>query len=166
MRAEQFRKNSVSTSTKRSRDSQWRRYLEACEEFNWAPIPCGLEQACKYVTFLSEDLSYSTISTYYQSVIFKHVCYGLEPVRLSNPVLRSTMNGIKRSQGRSEKGKDPIFPSHLRKLYSVVNVHVLVELLVFLAALLMFRSLLFFFFFFFFWFFYRSSSALHRRSST
>ena len=142
LRAENYRMNSVSENTRKARDSQWRRYLSACEEFEWTPMPCSVEQACKYVTLLSDGLSFSTIMTYYQSVIFKHVCCGLEPVRASNSVLRSTLNGIKRSQGLGEKGKDPMFPSHLKRIYNVLHVNVHVELLVFLAALLMFRSLL------------------------
>ena len=106
------------------------------------PIPCGVAQACNYVTLLSDELSHSSILTYYQAVIFMHVCVGLEPVRLSNPILNTTLNGIKRSQGLVQKGKDPLFPHHLRVLYNSLNRSDRVETLVFTAALLLFRTLL------------------------
>ena len=141
-KARLFRRNSIADSTRRSRDSQWRRYLSACDELNWTPLPCGVDQACKYVAHLAADLSYSSIQTYYQSVIFQHVCAGLEPVRLSNQVLQSTMNGIRRAKAGGEVGKDPLLPEHLRHLSISVNRSDPVEFVVYVAVLLLFRTLL------------------------
>ena len=121
---------------------QWDSYLKACNQFSWEPLPCGVDQACKYVTFLSERLKYSSIVAYYQSVIFFHTCAGLEPVRVSDPVLRATLNGIKRLVPSREVGKEPILPQHLESMAKVVDVDVELEFIVFVAALLMFRSLL------------------------
>ena len=134
--------NSVSESTRKNRGMQWRRYLKACNEFGWSPLPCNVKQACLYVTYLSDNLQYSSIVAYYQAVIFVHVCEGLVPVRLSDPVLLATMNGIKRLGTSAPRGKDPIFPSHLKEIAKVVNYTDVVEILVFAAVLLLFRSLL------------------------
>ena len=133
--------NSVANSTRKARYSQWTRYLQACDEFNWIPLPCDVNQACKYVSYLAETLAYTTILAYYQSVIFKHVCLGLEPVRLSNQVLQTTMRGIKKVLGSSDNTKDPMFPSHLKKLCTCLDKSIHLELVVFLAALLLFRTL-------------------------
>ena len=137
-----FRTMSISESTRKSRNYQWNRYLASCELLGWTPLPCRVEQACKYVTLLAEDLSFSSIQTYYQSVIFHHVCAGLQPVRLSNQILQATMNGIKRTKTECQSGKDPIFPEHLKKISKVVNRGEHIELIVFVAALFMFRTLL------------------------
>ena len=142
IKAKNYRLNSVSDNTKKSRMTQWRCYLNACKDFNWRPIPCDVQQACLYVASLADRLKFSSITTYYQSVIFFHVCAGAEPVRMSNPILRATLRGIERSLGQVQKGKDPILPSHLKELVKVVDVEDDLELLVFVAALLMFRSLL------------------------
>ena len=141
-KAKTLRMNSVALSTRKSRASQWKRYLIVCQNLDWTPMPCSISQACKYVTLLSDELSYFTILTYYQSAIFMHVCAGLEPVRCSNPVLCSTLNGIKKSQENVQKGKDPIFPAHLRKIYDSLDRSDHIELVVFVAALLLFRTLL------------------------
>ena len=71
-----------------------------------------------------------------------HVCAGLDPVRFSNPILKATLEGIARVKGRGQKGKDPLFPNHLRKVSQVVNLAVDWELLVFTAMLFLFRTLL------------------------
>ena len=141
-KAKSFRLNSVADSTRRARDSHWRRYLKACSDCNWTPLPCGVSQACQYVSLLSEDLCYSSIVTYYQSIIFHHVCAGIEPVRLSDPILKTTLNGIRRTQSANEKGKDPIFPVHLRGISKHVDRDNGIELVVFVAALFLFRTLL------------------------
>ena len=137
-----MRENSVSESTLKNREMQWRCYLRACNEFGWSPLPCNVNQACLYVTFLSDTLQYTSIVAYYQAVIFFHVCEGLPPTRLSNPVLLATMNGIKRLGASAPRGKDPMFPSHLKEIARVVDYTDIIEILVFVAVLLLFRSLL------------------------
>ena len=117
-------------------------YINACEEYSWVPIPISVNQACLYVTYLAERLKLSTIITYYQAVVFYHVCVGIEPVRLSNPILKSTIRGIERDKQDPSKGKDPIFPEHLLAMGKVVNFSSDLEILVFIAAMLMFRTLL------------------------
>ena len=111
-------------------------------KFGWTPLPCTVEQACLYVTYLARSLKSSTIKTYYQAVIFRHVCVGLEPVRLSNPVLGATMKGIERSKSEDDGAKDPILPHHLLSILAVANLYCELEFLVWVASLLMFRTLL------------------------
>ena len=141
-KARKLRMNSVADSTRKSREMQWNCYLKACCDFGWNPLPCNANQACLYVTYLSDRLKYSSVVAYYQAVIFYHVCAGLEPIRLANSVLKATMNGIKRLAPTASQGKDPIFPTHLKALSKVVDYYDVLELLVFVASLLMFRSLL------------------------
>ena len=140
--AQAYRRESVSDSTKKSREMQWRCYVTACRKYGWQEFPCGLEQACLYVTYLADRLSYSSVIAYYNAVVYMHVCLGREPIRLSNPVLKATVEGIGRVKGRASKGKDPLFPSHLKKVAKVVNVHVGWEVLVFTCMLFLFRTLL------------------------
>ena len=138
----EFRVNSIADSTKKSRLMQWDTYLKACKFYGWEPFKCSVKQACQYVSWLSSKLEYTSILAYYQAVIFFHVCKGVEPVRMADPVLKSTLAGIKRSKLDHKIGKDPIFPEHLVKVSKVVRIIDEAELLVFVAMLLMFRSLL------------------------
>ena len=137
-----YRLNSVADSTKISRQKHWDDYVRTCELFGWSPLPCTVVQACRYVTFLAERLKFSSICAYYQSVIFFHVCLGLVPVRMSDPVLRATLKGIQRSKGDVTKGKDPLLPVHLLKISKIVDWLDELDVVVFIACLFMFRTLL------------------------
>ena len=64
--------------------------------------------------------------------MFYHVCAGLEPVRMSNPVLFATLKGIEKTD---VKGKDTILPNHLRSLMAVGNFYSELEFIVCVAAL-------------------------------
>ena len=105
-------------------------------------MPISVNQACLYVTYLAENLKVSSIITYYQAIVFYHVCAGLEPVRLSNPTLKATIKGIEKGESKSACGKDPMFPEHLLAMGKVVDFDSNLEVLVFIAVLLMFRTLL------------------------
>ena len=126
----------------KSRSSQWGIYKQTCKQFDWPIFPCNVDQACQYVSYLAERLKFSSIRSYYQSVIFFHVCAGFEPIRMSNPILNATLRGIEKSKAGEGKGKDPILPGHLRCIMAVAHKDVELELLVCVASLLMFRTLL------------------------
>ena len=141
-RAVEFRKESVSESTRKNREMQWLSYTRACKIYDWEVYPCNLEQACLYVTYLAGRLLYSSVIAYYSAVVFMHVCRGYEPVRVSNPILRATLEGIGRQNGKDQKGKDPIFPIHLKKVAAVVEWVSDWEFLTFVCIVFLFRTLL------------------------
>ena len=137
-----YREHSVASSTKRNRKIQWDCYVRVCKKFSWKPLPCSLNQACMYVTYLADKMKLSSIFTYYQAVVFMHTCNGLDPVTVANPVLKATLKGIGNVEGATEVGKDPIFPKDLQKMSKVVDVNCELEMLVFTAVLFLFRTLL------------------------
>ena len=141
-KARSYREDSVADSTKKARRMQWKAYEKACNKYKWDPYNCSVDQACLYVTFLAERLAYTSIVAYYNAVVYMLVCKGLDPTRMSNPILRSTLEGIARVKGREEKGKDPILPIHLKKVATVVNLNCPIELLTFVTMLVLFRTLL------------------------
>ena len=132
----------MAESTKKTRLGQWGIYKRVCRGFGWPILPCDVSQACLYVSYLAQRLKISTVKAYYQAVIFHHVCAGLEPVRMSNPVLKATLKGIENCKSEDSKGKDPILPHHLRRIMSIVDMSNELEVLVSIACLFMFRTLL------------------------
>ena len=140
--SQKYREDSVKDSTKKARRMQWNCYLSACHQYGWLPIPCSRDQACLYVTFLAERLEHQSVLAYYQAVVFYHVCQGYDPIRLSDPLLKATMAGIERSKSDHKVEKDPLLPVHLVKISNVFDVTNELELVVFVAMLLMFRTLL------------------------
>ena len=141
-KAQEYRKQSVAESTKRNRGIQWNCYVKVCKKYGWKPLPCTLDQACMYVSFLADKMKISSIITYYQAVVFKYTCYGLSPVNMSNPVLKATIKGIENVESSGEVGKDPLFPQELKCISKVVDMKSYLEVLVFAAMLFLFRTLL------------------------
>ena len=141
-KAVSYREKSIADSTKRNRGIQWNCYLSVCIKFNWSPLPCSVDQACMYVSYLADKMKLSSITTYYQAVVFMHTCQGLDPVTLANPVLKATLKGIGNVEGNVEKGKDPLFPADLLKIADIVDKSSGLEMLVFAAMLFLFRTLL------------------------
>ena len=62
------------------------------------------------------------------------ICAGVNPVRLSDPILKATLKGIEKGQLKASKGKDPIFPVHLSAIGKVLNFKSDLETLVFSLA--------------------------------
>lgn len=74
--------------------------------------------------------------------MFKHVVLGLDPPKLNDPQIKSTLSGVKNKYGSTSKGKDPMFLFHLRAMAPYVDTHDHISLLTYIAAMLMFRCLL------------------------
>ena len=116
--------------------------MRVCRKFEWIPLPCDREQACMYVAFLGDKMKYSSVVTYYQAVVYMHVCMGLEPIRMSDTVLKATLRGIQRVEGRGQVGKDPLFPTDLLKVNAALGDNSKVEWIIFVAMVFLFRTLL------------------------
>ena len=137
-----YREDSVADSTKKARKMQWKSYEEACKKYHWDPYNCSVDQACLYVTYLAERLAYASIVAYYNAVVYMLVCKGLNPTRMGNPILKSTLEGIARVKGKGQNGKDPLLPPQLKKVAKVVDWGCHIEFLTFVAVLILFRTLL------------------------
>ena len=74
--------------------------------------------------------------------MYKHACEGLEPIRLSNPIRKATLDGIAKVKGNVGNSKDPLLPCHLKKMSGVVNVNDVWEFVTFVCVLVLFRTLL------------------------
>lgn len=134
--------NSSSAATKQTRLKHWGCYRRFCAKYGLNPIPCSFDQAASYISFLSECMKLSSISTYYQAVRYFHVIFGLQAPPLSHPYLGLVMGGIANSPAGLVEPKDPFQVEHLMTIFSVVCVETDVHLLTWIAILLMFHSLL------------------------
>lgn len=105
-------------------------------------LPCSAKKLSIYASYLSSYMSYSSIVTYLQAVIFMHKVNGFEPPSGSSPVVKLTLEGIKRSSKGSSRKRDPIKISHLKRLYSILNVNIDSDLLFWGMCLFLFRTLL------------------------
>lgn len=137
-----YRQNSVAPLTRRLRKYQWRCYRSFCKDHNLSTLPCGVEQLCIYIVFLAYLMKYLSIVSYLQGIIFKHVVLGLEPPKLSNPHVKSTLSGVKNFFGDETVHKDPLYLNHLLSMYPFVKISNHSMFLSWLSSIFMFRCLL------------------------
>lgn len=137
-----YRLMSVAPSTRRLRDTQWHCYLKFCTTRHFNPLPCDLDRLSLYIAFLARVMKPSSIISYLQGIVFRHVLLGLIPPKLSDPQIKATLAGVKNKLGAEQKGKDPLFFNHLCSMYTHVDFKNHSNFLTWIASVLMFRCLL------------------------
>lgn len=137
-----FKRASIADSTLKLRISQWRCYKRYCQRFKLAVVPCDDDQLSLYCSFMSEYLSYASIVSYCQSVIFWHKYFGLVPPSTSSPEVQFTLLGVKRIGPLGPKPREPFMPNHLRAIHEVLDLTSMKSALFWASVLLMFRTLL------------------------
>lgn len=110
--------------------------------YSLSPIPCSVEQAADYLSFLSLHMKLSSMLVYYQSVKFFHKMFGLSAPSLSHPYLKSILGGVANIPSSRAVPKEPFTPGLLKKLAGVVALELEVHLLTWVAVVIMFRTLL------------------------
>lgn len=134
--------SAVAASTLRARLVQWNCYKRFCVKFSINVLPCSSKRLSIYASYLSPFMSYSSIITYLQAVIFVHKINGLEPPSASSPVVKLTLEGIKRSCSSIPHKRDPIKLSHLKSFYGHLDLQRESDLLFWGMCLFLFRTLL------------------------
>ena len=132
----------MSESTRTLRAGQWKCYIRFCNQYGLDPYKSSPNQLALYSTHLSTFMKASSIITYIQAVNFQMVMLGLPSVSLKEPLLKMTLQGISRLPVNNLHQRDPMLPSHLSKIYDVLDVKNDVEIIVYVSSLLMFRTLL------------------------
>ena len=117
-----FREASVSKSALKTRERQWRCYLNVCKKFKWKTYGCNSAQACKYEAFLSKSMRYSSVINYYQTVIFHNNNKGRAVASWSDPMLAQTVKDIQNLETMPEDVTDPLTEKHLKIMFQYVNV--------------------------------------------
>ena len=97
---------SVSESMLKTRQKQWKCYVQICKKFKWDKYYCNSMQACKYVTFfIAKIRRYSSVINYYQMMVFYHNVKGRKVANGSDVHLAHTVKGITNSETSPEDVK-------------------------------------------------------------
>lgn len=57
--------------------TQWKRYLSFCNDYRLDPAPASTETVCCYITFLTNQVCYSTITNYVSAIWSLHDFLGV-----------------------------------------------------------------------------------------
>lgn len=129
-------------STWVTRKSQWRRYINFCDLYDFKPLPATIDMICLYITYLTDQVKYSTICNYLSAVWSLHEHFGYAPSARNTFLVRCTLRGARRLLGDSVLTADPLMPEDLMKLYRFMNKKSLFDLLFWCALCLGYRCLL------------------------
>lgn len=133
--------SSLAPTTIRMRKVQWRAYLRFCLKFGLQPCPCSNDQLSLFASFMSQYMTYASVSNYLQSVLLVHKLLGINPPSVSSYIVKLTLSGIRRHSPPSV-GKDPITIRHLKLMFFKLDLSSRNNVMFWACLLLLFRSLL------------------------
>ena len=135
-------KRSVAPSTLKARQGQWACYVRFCKGFSLAPLPCTIERAILFVTYMSSFMKAQSILAYLHGIVFHHLLEGHPPPDLSDKKLKAVLKGVASYETAPSRQKDPITVNHLRRMYRVVDTSDPTMITMWAAILFLFRTLL------------------------
>ena len=109
-------------STRLTYASQRKLYLRFCNLAAIMPVPLSQDNACRYIAFLSERLSYNSIKQYINVVRILHLEAGHVNPFLTCWQIDTLLKGTKRVLGVSIKQKLPITVDILRRMFTLVDL--------------------------------------------
>lgn len=134
--------SALSPATKQARKRHWNCYLRSCKKYRFSPVPCSPLQACYYLSILALYMKFSSVTTYYQSVVFYHTFFFFNVPLLSDDHLNYVLAGIKKDPAKGISPVEPLTPCHLKKLYLVVDFNAEIQVNVWVAVIVPFCTLL------------------------
>lgn len=129
-------------STWSSKRSQWKRYLDFCSLYNLSAVPASDQTGSLYITYLTDQVCFSTICNYVSSVWSLHSFLGEEPVAKGSFLVTCTLKGAKRLLGDVTLSATPLFPDELVEMYKLLDYKDLSDLVFWTATCLAYRCLL------------------------
>ena len=132
----------MASSTNKTRQAQWRKYFEFCDDFNLIALPAEAHQICRFLVYLGSSLKYSSINNYLSGVIMLHKMYGYIHDFRSDFRVLFTLQGLRRVLGDVSCPKSPLLPQDLLCISKLVVMDKDLDLAVWACVVLAFRTLL------------------------
>lgn len=117
--ARQHLANSKAENTKRAYRSDWTQFTDWCETNGFHFLPAEPETLVYYITFLGKSLKTSSIKRKMTAISQKHETAGYaSPAKTA--LVKGVWDGLQRSIGVKEQGKDALWLDDLRKLVEAI----------------------------------------------
>ena len=111
-----------SESTLKTRNSQWKKFIEFCHDNDLQPMPASHNTVARFMVFLARTCKYSTVNNYMSAVTRLHEFYGHDMDFRGSFLLKLVMAGIKRQLGDAVSQKMPLTPSQMRDIYAHLDM--------------------------------------------
>lgn len=117
--AEVHLSNSKAKNTKRAYTSDWQLFTDWCTTHTLVELPATPETIAYYLTFLSSSSKASTIKRKMTAISQRHLSANLEsPTK--HPLVQGVWQGIQRSIGIKEVGKEALWLADLRQVVGIL----------------------------------------------
>lgn len=117
--AETHLTNSKAVNTKKAYGTDWRLFVHWCQDHALESLPASEETVVYYLTFLSQTSKASTIKRKMTAISQRHETANYaSPTK--TPLVQGVWNGIQRTIGVKEIGKDALWLQDLRQLVHVL----------------------------------------------
>lgn len=117
--AETHLNNSKADNTKKAYGSDWQLFVQWCGDHSLETLPASEETIVYYLTFLSQTSKASTIKRKMTAISQRHETAKYDsPTK--TPLVQGVWNGIQRTIGVKETGKEALWLPDLRQLVQVL----------------------------------------------
>ena len=131
-----------SENTWKTRNVQLKRYNEFCEQYVLEPFPLVSLNMRKYVAHLAKDLVYASIQQYLSAILVLSRMMGYKDETRDTLGLQWILGGVKRLKGDVVTSSTGLYPENLLAMKAFLNLGNIVDLVFWVACLIMLRTLL------------------------
>lgn len=117
--------NSKATNTKRAYRSDWTQFSEWCKKNGLVDLPAEPETLVYYITFLGKTLKASSIKRKMTAISQRHETAGY-PSPTKTALVKGVWEGLQRTIGIKEEGKEAIWIDELRRIVQAIDKHTLI----------------------------------------
>lgn len=129
-------------STLRTRNSQWKIYLQFCSSNHLTPIPADVQTVARFMVHQARTCVYSTCNNYLSAVITLHRFFGFERPFRDYFVINMVLKGLGRHLGKEVNRKIGLSATQLCEIYKLLDLSDINVITKWAALMLSFRSLL------------------------
>ena len=129
-------------STRRTRQSQLKKYYGFCELIQLEPFPVKPSNVCRFLVHISETVCYTTLNNYVSALnALSRLRADFVDLRLDYNITL-VLRGLRRIKGDATEPMDPLLPEDLSNIQGQVVMSNLEERIIWIIIVTAFRTLL------------------------
>lgn len=129
-------------STLRTRNSQWKKFIEFCVSNKLTAVPADSWTADRFLVNQAKTCAYSTCNNYLSAVITLHRFFGHDRPFREYFVINMVLKGLSRHLGKEVNQKIGLTPLQLCNIYDLLDLSDINVITKWASLMLSFRSLL------------------------
>ena len=131
-----------SEGTLRTRNSQWKKFMDFCSANGMLAVPASDRTVVRFLVFLSRTCKFVTINNYLSAVINLQKFHGFQLNYRESYLVKLLLQGLKRELGAAVNQKEVLSLEELRRMYACVDLTNVNEVSMWSALMVLFRSML------------------------